>query len=272
MKEKDGNFKIIAKEDYAGIRTTKDKVYEFKDGYTRWDGGIKSYCHYEDFEEFIKHNPGVANLFTKSTPPTELTTITIYNTPGSPKVSAVMRRGDTVIKSAKAICNPSDVFDYDKGLELSVKRLFGWEEVTKPTVPTAKEVVVVKRPAKVGEWIKVEESDFKENKYIVGGIYKVLYIEDDGRPIITEDNDVFGVVTEKYIVLENYQPSAPDTTVKFVKAKVGDRIKIVKVRKGSHSPKVSNGDTDYISRIDYESVRGKDGNWFYDKDEEYIIL
>jgi hypothetical protein len=51
-----GNFKIRALENDTTI-LSKDKIYEFTDGYTTFDNGRIS-SHYKDFNDFITRNDG----------------------------------------------------------------------------------------------------------------------------------------------------------------------------------------------------------------------
>lgn len=74
----------------------------------------------------------------------------------------------------------------------------------------------VKRPAKVGEWIKTLASVHRQNNYVVDGIYRVVRVNYEGYPVINGGDsydDVWDVVTDAYVVLENYQPEETDKTL-----------------------------------------------------------
>ena len=273
MKEKDGNF--TAKCIKAETRQfTKGKEYKIVNGLMLNDDGRV----YRNNDSIRKLNAEFRSQFELVPEEPNLTTITIYNTPGSPKVSAVMRRGDTVIKSAKAVCNATDTFSLDFGTELAVKRLFGWEEKAKPVISTSKEVVAVTRHAKPDEWIEiVNASDHSENNYKNGDVKQVATeSKNDNGVYINGDFGRYNVWNfagdAEYVVLENYHPETP-SPVKFRKAKVGDRIKIVKVK--AHKPTVIDGDISTVIKEWNDSTPGiktSSRNIFYDKDEEYIIL
>lgn len=151
------------------------------------------------------------------------------------------------------------------------------EGYTPEDKPAVKEV---RRPAKVGEWIKIVESDTpKYGNYAPGDIILITKIYDAS---VVEGNNretVCRLMEAEYIVLENYQPevteetkpidSSPDKL--FKKAKAGDKIKIVNARE-DHGPIVKNGDIQTVDRVKDDSVGTKEYNWFYDKNQEYIII
>lgn len=71
----------------------------------------------------------------------------------------------------------------------------------------------VKRPAKVGEWIKVVNADTWFNEYKNGDMFKVddLYSSRE-EGIISKPHHI---VPREYVVLENYQPEATKTLADF---------------------------------------------------------
>ena len=270
MAKKDGNFTVRCVKAESPL-FTKGKEYVVSKGKITSDK--RPYKTSTYFNNIEKLNRTLCTQFELVVNQSETTTITIYNTPGSPKVSAVMRRGDKVIKSAKAMYNPNDAlegkpFSLDDGMELAVRRLFGWEEKAKP-ISLVKEV---KRPAKIGEWIKVTFSrHYKE--WQEGEIYQV---KNRQSSTMYNGNDTVGIgknyilFDTDYVVLENYHPETP---VKFRKAKAGDRIKIVK--KERHDPTVEIGDIFTVTSTGNQiapCVRTEQHNVFYDEKEEYIIL
>lgn len=154
----------------------------------------------------------------------------------------------------------------------------GFTIIDYPFKPTVKEV---HRPAKVGEWIKVVKAERSEDCYQNGAVYQVTRVHDDaeyGVYINTKKTQfacaIIGRIgsfiwTREYVVLENYTPE-PEAPQPFKKAKVGDKIKIVKVAK-NHQPKVKVG---YILTVDCvrESYITTERNVFTDSDQEYIIV
>lgn len=274
MKKKDGNFTVKCICDNGSDWFEEGKIYKVKDFYIRLKNGEKVGRRIANLNEL---NYAMAARFELAVENT--TTITIYNTPGSPKVSAVMRRGDTVIKSAKAMYNPNDAqdgkaFSLDDGMELAVKRLFGWEEKAKP-ISVVKEV---KRPAKISEWIKITKNH-ADDRFKKDEKYKIMALSEDGRGLYVSHpqgyqcETGYAYITGKdYVVLENHHQDAPQP-VKFRKAKVGDRIKIVK--KERHDPTVEIGDIFTVTSTGNQiapCVRTEQHNVFYDEKEEYIIL
>jgi hypothetical protein len=143
--------------------------------------------------------------------------------------------------------------------------------------PTVKEV---KRPARVGEWIKVIHAT--GHGYKNGDIACVVDVS-NYYIIIKAKGNHYGLKNQtkltgtEYVVLENYIPEEP--TVKeepivkqpFQKAKVGDKIKVVKVNSG-HGPVVNNGDVQTVTSVASDAVQGDHKNWFYDRHQEYIII
>lgn len=113
----------------------------------------------------------------------------------------------------------------------------------KAMAPEVKEVKEVKRPAEVGEWIKITEGASFKNKYFKNGdILRVYKITNNGKTsrvgvfcelekktgpdtIYHNDNGNIVILDDEYVVLEGYE----EPTVKEVKrhAKPGEYIKIV---------------------------------------------
>jgi hypothetical protein len=139
--------------------------------------------------------------------------------------------------------------------------------------PTVKEV---HRPAKVGEWIKIDSS--KTDKRVeVGEIYKTSKSFSAGIKIIDSDGKKVACLWHhEYVVLENYQPeSKPIDSKPFKKAKVGDKVQVVKDAgelKLQH-PSVNIGDVLTVYKVDKDGVYANGNcNFFWDKTEEYIII
>jgi len=128
----------------------------------------------------------------------------------------------------------------------------------------------VSRHAEVGEWIKVTDvSGYQYGKYILGDIMTVD--QDYGVSGVAQcihKGSTCRLLDDEYVVLENYTPEAKPEP--FRKAKVGDKIKVVKVA-GYHIPMVNNGDHFIVRSTDETSV--DDGkNVFWDLNKEYEII
>lgn len=145
-------------------------------------------------------------------------------------------------------------------------------------VPYTPNYRVIKRPAKVGEWIKVVSPDSTMHEgYRMGDLIHVDELTRD-----TENGIVikpFHIVQREYIVLEPITPAIetvtqPEPQYKEVKrkAEIGDLIKIVKV--GHHNPRLILGD---IHKVNEENVcRGlhtdKRNVFNSGEHDEYVVL
>lgn len=128
-----------------------------------------------------------------------------------------------IISTAESVCAPTDTFDFATGANLALDQLYKSSEVRE-----------VKRPAKVGEWIKIVDAREAEGCYSNGD---VLCVE--------EENHICGIYAKtvnthpcckglrkgmsyignnEYVVLENYTPPAEPTKHEY---KAGDLAKIV---------------------------------------------
>jgi hypothetical protein len=130
--------------------------------------------------------------------------------------------------------------------------------------PSMSSVREVKRPAKVGEWIKIVNEYGCHRPSVNNGA--VLYVDHltQGKAATSVGNNF---VPDEYVVLENYKPEEPKP---FKKAKVGDKIKIVKIAT-THGPAVEIGALQVVRDI-YSSAVSTDQNYYEDKHEEYIII
>ncbi len=108
------------------------------------------------------------------------------------------------VKAARAKRNPDDPFNWKLAAYLAFNRLFGDK-------PTFREV---KRPAKVGEYIKLIRKEFSFNKK--GDILHVSRIAPSGNPVVEEsghprkpNSNAEGWCYSKgcFVVLEGYKPS-----------------------------------------------------------------
>lgn len=236
-------------------------------GIVQRDNGMSVY--YVKFSKKLVRQPGITNLEADGTyqmyaSQLELVEVSpiILIRQSECETIAKIKQGKTVIKSAKATCNTTDTYDFETGAKLAFRRLMGEE------VKTDKPYIEVKRPAKVGEWIKIVAA-YHLNAFVGNSEYKngdVLRVERiDGGEYYVDGISEY-VQQSEYVVLENYQPESKP----FVKAKVGDKIKVVKVN-DYHTPIVSNGDEFIVEGIQ-DSMVHTSKNSFYDSDEEYIII
>jgi hypothetical protein len=145
-----------------------------------------------------------------------------------------------------------------------------------PSKPTVKEV---SRIAKAGEYVKIVNSKYTPTskiKYENGDVLKIIRVDDLGARY--GEGSCEWLYPSEYVVLENYHPEEPkplpsmEEPKPFVKAKVGDKIKVIKERKGGHFEDVKSDDATTISEVDHEGVWSKNRNYYYDSDAEYIIL
>ncbi len=104
-------------------------------------------------------------------------------------------------KKAEAHCNPKDEFDFRTGAKLAFKRLMGEPEEARPDNPKE-----VKRPAEVGEFIKiVDEQHIAKKVYENGDIGKVVRVG-NGIVDFLLNGERKTAYDSEYVVLENYVP------------------------------------------------------------------
>lgn len=130
----------------------------------------------------------------------------IHITTDGKTTHAVLKEGGKVTKRAKAICSPHDEFDFATGARIAFDRLC----TSLAESSTLKGVREVKRPAKVGEWVRITAS--KEVRAVNGRVYRVakgcrpgmLFIEHpDGKRY---GDGAANVGASEYVVLEGYTP------------------------------------------------------------------
>lgn len=139
--------------------------------------------------------------------------------------------------------------------------------------PTVKEV---KRPAKVGEWIKIVHANMTEGCYNNGDVLEVVHVDDNvvvyaitkGTHHDNRGENTSAICIDEYVVLENYQPEEPKP---FRKAMVGDKIKVIKTA-GEHMPNLRLGDVHTVKEVNGDGAWTDKGNFFYDSDQEYIFV
>lgn len=194
-----GNFKARC------IRTmdtglTVGKVYEFVNGFSNWNDGDTMQVHCKNIGE-LNDWLSVTSKFEEVK---ETQSIIIYRK-GRDTI-ATLKEGKTVIRTAKATCNPTDTWSDEVGAKLALARIYdpSIQEVGIKTVETVKEV---KRPAKVGEWIKVVD-DGADSKIKIGDIGQCL--SSDGFRF---SNKTSFQCPSRYVVLENYTPETTEKTI-----------------------------------------------------------
>lgn len=174
--------------------------------------------------------------------------------------------------------NQYQCYDAEYG-ELSHEEMTWYKDRGYPVIdytPSKPAVKEVKRPAKVGEWIKVVESDC--HKY---GCYEpgdIIYVTKEYEPNLVVEGYNRGttcrLVEREYVVLENYDYSLGfPKNEPFRKAKVGDKIKVVR-DDGNHYPSPTIGEIHEVTSFS-NSIPGvwtNKNNVFWDTDQEYIII
>ena len=143
-------------------------------------------------------------------------------------VEHLIRGNKTIVKLSNgkvgvAKCSPEDEFDYYEGLRLATARAYG-----KDVIPNAQFVKEVKRPAEVGEYIKIVKPwSFSYGFYKKDDILKVYKIDKQGIYHIgvycelknkTKDcyNDEGNIIilNNEYVVLEGYTPEKKEETMR----------------------------------------------------------
>lgn len=133
-------------------------------------------------------------------------------------VEHLIRDNKTIVKLSNgkvgvAKCAPEDKFDICEGLRLATERAYGKREPAKKA-----KIKEVKRPAKVGEWIKIVNPELTGGRYKAGDIMQVtdfrpeLYKQDlNNGTVFFECEDSwygwFKIWDSEYVVLEGYEPS-----------------------------------------------------------------
>lgn len=140
-----------------------------------------------DFEDFVHPSP----THYKITIECDGTTTT-----------ARMEVNGREVKVRQAKRNPTDKFSWRIGAETAFCRLWDEKVKTKPD----KAVREVKRPAKVGEWVKiVNRYGSPAEKYENGDIRKVNRLAGSGGSVFL-DGETYGTYLREYVVLEGYKP------------------------------------------------------------------
>ena len=139
----------------------------------------------------------------------------IHITTDGTTTHAVLKDGKSVVKRSKAVCAPSDVFDFETGARVAFDRLI------------SPKVLGVKRRAKVGEYIQIVDA-FMPDGYKNGDVLKVLGLYGCRYVKGTAPKTGVFIGSEEYIVLEGYQPPS-ELTVREVErqANPGEWVKII---------------------------------------------
>ena len=190
-----------------------------------------------------------------------------------------------------AICSPEDTFNPYEGFRLASARAYGYE------APYEKKNTVkeVKRPAEVGEYIKITNGIPIFKTYYKNGDILKVYKRNDGIAFAGVfcdlDKKVFNLINNngniiifdgEYVVLEGYKPKKEPSYKEVNRiAKAGDYIKITKpnfdfekvgdILKVCYEPAGVNY-TDYPSD---RHVRRPDGVYppcWYHLPNEYVVL
>ena len=117
----------------------------------------------------------------------------IHITTDGTTTHAVLKDGKSVVKRSKAVCAPSDVFDFETGARVAFDRLI------------SPGVLEVKRRAKVGEYIQIVDA-FVPDGYKNGDVLKVLGLDGSGEVKGTAPKTGIFIRSDEYVVLEGYQP------------------------------------------------------------------
>jgi hypothetical protein len=120
----------------------------------------------------------------------------IHITTDGKTTHAILKEGGKVSKRAKAVCSPRDKFDFNTGARIALDRLVG-NPVDAPT-GTVREV---KRPAKVGDWVKFIKDH--GGKLTPGSIHRV---ESERDGILCFSCNCICSYHDQYVVLEGYTP------------------------------------------------------------------
>ena len=139
----------------------------------------------------------------------------IHITTDGKTTHAVLKDGGKVTKRAKAVCSPHDEFDFNTGARIALDRLVG-----NPVDAPPGTVREVKRPAKVGEWVKVTLENLGRDygPYSKGDVFRVVkdsygdgVLAQSDKPFHTKrytecGENVTQLLDSEYVVLEGYTP------------------------------------------------------------------
>ena len=112
-------------------------------------------------------------------------------------IHAVMKQGDKVVRREKAVCAPSDTYEFETGALIAFERLFGKVLKTPDTIPENKPIEnkptyrEVKREAKVGDKFVVVGSGHPVSHFLeIGSIATFLSVTKEGNYLCTDASGV----------------------------------------------------------------------------------
>lgn len=219
-----GNFKVRCV-DLLGCNYgnyTVGKVYEVKDGKLTADNGAKlpSTRTVNDFEDWQSFSSSKFELVKEET--------VIIHRKGRETI-ATLKDGKTIIKTAKATCNPSDTFNAEFGRELALARLNDDQKIIDwllrgeviPFVPSQSRIVKQDK-YEIGDKVKIidkwvpgcrQASSGKMDKWL-GKIVTVKKVDSDGDYHIEEDDYWYwnNLCIEGKLIEESVAPGQPVTS------------------------------------------------------------
>lgn len=191
---KNGNFKVrcINLNGCNANNYTVGKVYEVKDGQLTTDNGFKfpterKIGSFEDWEAFSSSEFELVNS----------NTTVIYHK--DRETIAMLKDGNKVIKTAKAICNPKDEFSPDYGEKLAFARLHGLDEKVMNILLNGIEEVVAKTDGNFK--VRCVDTHGQDHIYTKGKVYEIvdgIFTWDTG-----ETSDKFFTRYEKFKDIEH---------------------------------------------------------------------
>ncbi len=110
----------------------------------------------------------------------------VVTTDGVKITNAKLYENGKVVKTAEAKCCPEDTFDFNFGAKLAIDRLIGTPVTTGEEKTEETEWKVVKRPVKVGDYIRLTKKSFSFDT--VGDILKVDVVKVTGLATVYEKN------------------------------------------------------------------------------------
>ena len=173
-------------------------------------------------DEYTKHGYGwwprasEMTLIPKETPAQHNEKIIITN--DGRITTAKLYDNKNLISTAKAVCAPTDTFDFATGAKLALDRLYKTNEVRE-----------VKRAANPGEWIKIVNDSGEYNDHYKNG--RLLKVVEPPIPCLGTNGKAYYKSSEgcyadqcEYVVLENYTPPAEPVKPEY---KAGDLARVV---------------------------------------------
>lgn len=214
---------------------TIGKIYEFVDGYSNFDSGMRMpwFCH--NGIDRINNFYDLVKWFSNSTDTKWELVVedSSFDWDGfkaakfavhcdtEEKAKAFLMECDEqgikwIIGKKASELNPGATCyccsDANSRLEWSDKEYYKEEGKQIVNYDLSKLIVKeVNRPAKIGEWIKIVEVNWvSEDDYKNGDIFLVDSVDDEGDvEALVGDVSNYTILRSEYVVLENYQPNEP---------------------------------------------------------------